>query len=126
MLVAPRPMILTRSSNGLCGPKTCRLCPSSCPHAAKARSWAPGWRGGPTTVVTLRLVVAAPGACQGQGVGGTLLAHLEAAVREAGWECPVLHAHGPAGFYQARSGWAVPGAATRTPRRRTRASFLSR
>jgi 2'-5' RNA ligase len=43
-----------------------------------------------------------------QGIGGTLLAHVEAAVTAAGWECPVLHAHGPAGFYQARSGWSVP------------------
>jgi 2'-5' RNA ligase len=50
-----------------------------------------------------------------QGIGGIMLAHLEAAVRAAGWDSPVLHAHGPAGFYQARSGWAVTR--TRPPRR---------
>jgi 2'-5' RNA ligase len=54
-----------------------------------------------------------------QGIGGTLLAHLEAAVRQAGWDCPVLHAHGPAGFYRARSGWAEPGPPTRTSPRST-------
>jgi hypothetical protein len=52
-------------------------------------------------------VVVAPPA-RSQGVGGTVLAHLEAAVRAAAWECPVLPAHGPAGFYEARSSWAVP------------------
>jgi 2'-5' RNA ligase len=51
-------------------------------------------------------VIVAPGA-RHQGLGGTALGHLEAAVRVAGWECPVLHAHGPAGFYRARSGWSV-------------------
>jgi GNAT superfamily N-acetyltransferase len=61
----------------------------------------------------LAVVVAA--GVRRQGIGGTVLAHLEAAVRAAGWECPVLHAHGPPGFYQMRSGWA----ATRTPRTRT-------
>ncbi len=50
-------------------------------------------------------VVVAP-EVRGQGIGGTLLAHVEAAVADAGWDCPVLHAHGPAGFYRARSGWA--------------------
>jgi 2'-5' RNA ligase len=63
-------------------------------------------------------VIVAP-AARRQGVGGMVLAHLEAAVRGAEWECPVLHAHGPAGFYRARSGWSVPVAATRTARRRT-------
>lgn len=61
----------------------------------------------------LAVVVAA--GVRRQGIGGTVLAHLEAAVRAAGWECPVLHAHGPPEFYQMRSGWA----ATRTPRTRT-------
>ena len=41
-----------------------------------------------------------------QGVGGTLLAHLESAVVAAGWACPALHAHGPAGFYGARSSYS--------------------
>jgi GNAT superfamily N-acetyltransferase len=41
-----------------------------------------------------------------QGVGGTLLAHLESAVVAAGWGCPSLRAHGPAGFYGARSSYS--------------------
>jgi 2'-5' RNA ligase len=41
-----------------------------------------------------------------QGVGGTLLAHLESAVAAADWACPTLHAHGPAGFYRARSSYS--------------------
>jgi 2'-5' RNA ligase len=41
-----------------------------------------------------------------QGIGGTLLAHLESAVVTAGWACPILHAHGPAGFYRARSSYS--------------------
>jgi 2'-5' RNA ligase len=56
------------------------------------------------------VVTVAPGARR-QGVGGMVLAHLEAAVRAAEWECPVLHAHGPAGFYRARSRWSVPAEA---------------
>ena len=42
-----------------------------------------------------------------QGIGTHLLAQVEVAARRAGWECPVLAALGPAGFYQARSAWAV-------------------
>ncbi len=53
-------------------------------------------------------VVVAPG-LRRQGIGGTLLSHLEASVRRSGWGCPHLHAHGPAAFYQARSGWSGPG-----------------
>jgi 2'-5' RNA ligase len=52
-------------------------------------------------------VVVAPDARR-QGVGGTLLSHVEAAVRSAGWHCPLLRADGPAGFYEARSAWSVP------------------
>jgi hypothetical protein len=63
-------------------------------------------------------VIVGPGTRR-QGIGGMVLAHLEAAVRAAEWECPVLHAHGPAGFYQARSGWSVPVGSTRTARMRT-------
>jgi 2'-5' RNA ligase len=63
-------------------------------------------------------VIVAP-AARSQGVGGIVLAHLEAAVRAAEWECPVLHAHGPAGFYRARSRWSVPVASTRTAPTRT-------
>jgi hypothetical protein len=58
-------------------------------------------------------VVVAPPA-RSQGVGGTVLAQLEAAVRAAAWECPVLQAHGPAAFYQARSSWAVPAGLLRS------------
>jgi GNAT superfamily N-acetyltransferase len=43
-----------------------------------------------------------------QGLGGIVLAHLESAVRADGWDCDVLHACGPAGFYRARSAWALP------------------
>jgi 2'-5' RNA ligase len=41
-----------------------------------------------------------------QGIGGILLAHLESAVSAAAWACPLLHAHGPAGFYRARSSYS--------------------
>jgi GNAT superfamily N-acetyltransferase len=41
-----------------------------------------------------------------QGIGGMLLAHLESAVTAAGWACPTLRAHGPAGFYRARSSYS--------------------
>jgi 2'-5' RNA ligase len=51
-------------------------------------------------------VIVAP-EVRGQGIGGTALVHLETAVRAAGWQCPILHAHGPAGFYRVRSGWSV-------------------
>jgi 2'-5' RNA ligase len=44
-----------------------------------------------------------------QGVGGHLLAATEAAVAGEGWACPRLEAHGPAGFYAARSRWSSPG-----------------
>lgn len=44
---------------------------------------------------------------RGQGIGSHLLAHVEAAVGDAGWACPVLAALGPAGFYRARSRWSV-------------------
>jgi len=46
---------------------------------------------------------------RGQGIGSHLLAHMEAAVDDAGWACPVLAATGPAGFYRARSTRSVPG-----------------
>ena len=63
-------------------------------------------------------VVVSPGT-RAQGIGGIVLAQLEAAVSAAGWDCPVLYAHGPAGFYRARSSWAVPEAPIRTGRTRT-------
>lgn len=44
---------------------------------------------------------------RGEGVGSHLLAHVEAAVSDAGWTCPVLAAVGPAGFYRARSRWST-------------------
>ncbi len=52
------------------------------------------------------VVVAA--STRGQGIGTHLLAAAEAAVRTAGWDCPVLQARGPAGFYLARSRWSRP------------------
>jgi 2'-5' RNA ligase len=63
-------------------------------------------------------VMVAP-AVRGQGIGSMVLAQLEAAVRGDEWECPVLHAHGPAGFYRSRSRWSVPVASTRTSPKRT-------
>jgi 2'-5' RNA ligase len=63
-------------------------------------------------------VLVAP-ATRGQGIGGMVLTQLEAAVRAAEWECPVLHAHGPPGFYRARSRWSVPVPPTRTAPTRT-------
>ncbi|MGI8752518.1 MAG: GNAT family N-acetyltransferase [Acidimicrobiales bacterium] len=42
-----------------------------------------------------------------EGIGSHLLAHVEAAVGDAGWACPVLAAVGPAGFYESRSRWSV-------------------
>ncbi len=63
-------------------------------------------------------VVVSPGA-RTQGIGAMVLAQLESAVAAAGWDCPVLHAHGPAGFYRARSHWAVPDRPIRTGRTRT-------
>ncbi|MDQ6784345.1 MAG: GNAT family N-acetyltransferase [Actinomycetota bacterium] len=51
-------------------------------------------------------VVVAPDS-RGEGIGSHLLAHVEATVADAGWSSPVLHAVGPAGFYQARSSWSV-------------------
>jgi 2'-5' RNA ligase/GNAT superfamily N-acetyltransferase len=50
-------------------------------------------------------VIVAP-AARRQGIGSTALAHLESAVVSAGWAGPVLHAHGPAGFYRARSAYS--------------------
>lgn len=44
---------------------------------------------------------------RGEGIGSQLLAHVEAAVADAGWDCPVLAAVGPAGFYESRSRWSV-------------------
>lgn len=45
-----------------------------------------------------------------QGVGGHLLAAVEAAVVGAGWECrQLLAVGGPAEFYAARSGFSRPG-----------------
>lgn len=42
------------------------------------------------------------------GIGTHLLAAVESAVRSEGWECPGLVAHGPPGFYGARSDWSRP------------------
>ncbi len=40
-----------------------------------------------------------------QGIGGHLLVHLEATARAEGWDYPSVRAHGPIGFFEARSGW---------------------
>jgi 2'-5' RNA ligase len=50
-------------------------------------------------------VFVAPGV-RHQGIGGTTLAHLESAVLRAAWEGEALRAHGPAGFYRARSSYS--------------------
>ncbi len=42
-----------------------------------------------------------------QGIGGHLLAAVEAAVADAGWGCSRLSGIGPAGFYAARSRFSV-------------------
>lgn len=49
-----------------------------------------------------------------EGVGSHLLAHVEAAVTDAGWGFPALAALGPAGFYRARSVWSVPTSGARS------------
>jgi GNAT superfamily N-acetyltransferase len=50
-----------------------------------------------------------------EGIGSHLLAHLEMAVRRAGWDSPALHAEGPAGFYRLRSSWSVPATGATGP-----------
>ena len=44
-----------------------------------------------------------------QGIGGTLLAQLEARLRYEGWRYQRLCAHGPPGFFERRSSWCVAG-----------------
>lgn len=67
-----------------------------------ARAW-PAPDGGHVAVLVAK-------ASRGQGIGSHLLAHVEAAARQAGWDHPVLHATGPAGFYRARSRWSYSNA----------------
>jgi 2'-5' RNA ligase len=55
-----------------------------------------------------RIAVVVSPARRGSGLGRQLLVHAEDAVRTAGWDCPVLVASGPAGFYRACSRWSVP------------------
>jgi 2'-5' RNA ligase/GNAT superfamily N-acetyltransferase len=43
-----------------------------------------------------------------QGIGSHLLAHLEAATRQAGWPYESLAGEGPEGFYRARGDWVRP------------------
>jgi len=54
------------------------------------------------------VAVYVPREYRGQGIGSHLLAHLEAAVRQARWDSPSLQAEGPAGFYRVRSSWSIP------------------
>lgn len=64
---------------------------------------------------------------RGEGTGRHLLAQLESAALEAGWDVPLVVGEGPAGFYESRSAWIRPApatpvrakATTRTPQRRT-------
>ena len=51
-----------------------------------------------------------------QGIGAHLLAHLEAAARQAGWPYESLTGEGPDGFFQARGRWvrAIRRPPTRT------------
>ena len=44
-----------------------------------------------------------------QGLGGQVLAHLEATARRQGWSHPWLDAVGPSGFYRAVSSWSRAG-----------------
>jgi 2'-5' RNA ligase len=64
-----------------------------------------------------QVCVLVAGAHRGQGIGGHVLAAVESAVADAGWQCRTLHALGPPEFYAARSSWsvadAVPGPVTR-------------
>ncbi len=53
-------------------------------------------------------VVVAPGHRR-SGIGRHLLAHAEAAVRRAGWNCPSLQAIGPGAFYSACGNFSVVG-----------------
>lgn len=55
-----------------------------------------------------RLWIGVKPAFRRQGVGSHLLAHLESAARDAGWECQRFAALGPPGFYRERSVRAVP------------------
>jgi 2'-5' RNA ligase len=68
---------------------------------SKVAGVAVAWRAGDGTHVA---AVVAPGVRR-QGVGGHLLAHLESALRAEEWPGQAAHAHGPPGFYRARSGW---------------------
>jgi 2'-5' RNA ligase len=54
-----------------------------------------------------RIAVAVAPAARRAGLGRQLLVHTEAGVRVAGWDCPVLAAPPPAGFYRACSRWSV-------------------
>ena len=45
---------------------------------------------------------------RGEGTGGHLLAQLESAALEAGWELPFVTGVGPARFYESRSAWIRP------------------
>jgi GNAT superfamily N-acetyltransferase len=54
-----------------------------------------------------RILVAVAAPHRRSGLGRQLLLHTESAVRGAGWDCPVLVAPQPAGFYRACSRWSV-------------------
>lgn len=54
--------------------------------------------------------VAVEAAWRGRGIGSHLLAAAESAARDEGWQARSAVAEGPAGFYRARSSWAMPPA----------------
>ena len=54
-----------------------------------------------------RILVAVAAPHRRSGLGRQLLLHTESVVRGAGWDCPVLAAPQPAGFYRACSRWSV-------------------
>jgi 2'-5' RNA ligase/GNAT superfamily N-acetyltransferase len=68
--------------------------------AGAAVAWLSGRAGEPVNVS----VLVDPG-CRRQGVGRALLARLEVSVGRRGWAVGGVHGHGPAGFFDAASGW---------------------
>ncbi len=68
--------------------------------AGAAGAWVD--RTGPVVSVWVRQGV------RGQGIGATMLAHLESRLRREGWKFAQLAARGPAGFFERCSAWTVP------------------
>jgi GNAT superfamily N-acetyltransferase len=68
--------------------------------AGAAVAWLGGRAGEPVNVSVL-----VDPACRGQGVGRALMARLEVSVGRRGWSPVGVHGYGPAGFFDAASGW---------------------